>query len=408
MLPPPLKTPEHPKIRCQYSDSAIYWQDHRQKQLVSVQVQTDQPTSSHLRRETPPRNAFPAQQPVQKQSLGPSSVSALSSAVQVAPEVELSDEQKHVLEIVKAGRNLFFTGAAGTGKSVLLREIIRQLKTCSTPDQIAVTATTGIAGVNIGGSTIHSWAGIGLGKESGQKLADKIKKSTSKAKQWKAVKNIIQKVLVNGSAGKVVDFLTIAEAVKRNIKIAEMSKSQAGPEEEAPDMELRPLNEDTFRREEKWPLVYFANGLELLCAPTEFTVVGFMGNTEASRLQVPLILAWAMSVHKSQGQTLTRVKVDLGRTFEKGQAYVAISRATTMEHLQIMNFQPGMIMAHPRVIQWHEQWLSEIGEISMFSQEMDFEEAIAHWNDTEDWNDKDEWDDNEDVLPPHFTELIAA
>lgn len=64
-----------------------------------------------------------------------------------------------------------------------------------------------------------------------------------------------------------------------------------------------------------------------------------------------------MSIHKSQGQTLERVKVDLGRVFEKGmcaalilgtvcgsyhpgQAYVALSRATTLDGLQVKNFDP--------------------------------------------------------------------
>ena len=51
----------------------------------------------------------------------------------------------------------------------------------------------------------------------------------------------------------------------------------------------------------------------------EFVVEGLTGNVEAWRLQIPLALSWAMSVHKSQGQTLSRVKVDLARIFEKGQ-----------------------------------------------------------------------------------------
>ena len=50
-----------------------------------------------------------------------------------------------------------------------------------------------------------------------------------------------------------------------------------------------------------------------------------------------------MSIHKSQGQTLERVKVDLGRVFEKGQAYVALSRATTLDGLQVLNFDPAKV-----------------------------------------------------------------
>jgi hypothetical protein len=54
----------------------------------------------------------------------------------------------------------------------LLREIIRTLRAASKP--LAITASTGIASVNIGGTTLHSWAGIGLGKEPAIKLAPKI------------------------------------------------------------------------------------------------------------------------------------------------------------------------------------------------------------------------------------------
>ena len=59
-----------------------------------------------------------------------------------------------------------------------------------------------------------------------------------------------------------------------------------------------------------------------------------------------------MSIHKSQGQTLDRVKVDLGRIFEKGQAYVALSRATSLDGLQVLNFNPAKVQAHPKVIAW--------------------------------------------------------
>ena len=112
-------------------------------------------------------------QPEQPEQADP--VQAGPSVPPVVPPAEairLSPEQQQVLNKVKAGSNVFFTGSAGTGKSVLLREIIKWCK--ETGRSTAVTASTGIASVNIGGSTVHSWAGIGLGKEPAEKLAMKL------------------------------------------------------------------------------------------------------------------------------------------------------------------------------------------------------------------------------------------
>lgn len=63
--------------------------------------------------------------------------------------------------VVDQGKSVFFTGSAGTGKSVLLREIIKSLrkKFAKSKDAVAITASTGIAACNIGGVTIHSFGG---------------------------------------------------------------------------------------------------------------------------------------------------------------------------------------------------------------------------------------------------------
>jgi len=79
------------------------------------------------------------------------------------------------------------------------------------------------------------------------------------------------------------------------------------------------------------------------------------GEVIASRKQIPLILAWALSIHKAQGQTLSPVKIDLGRTFEKGQAYVALSRATNLDGLQVVGFDPTKIKAHPKAIDFYNK-----------------------------------------------------
>jgi ATP-dependent DNA helicase PIF1 len=71
--------------------------------------------------------------------------------------------------------------------------------------------------------------------------------------------------------------------------------------------------------------------------------------------QLPLQLAWAITIHKSQGQTLDRARVNLGSSiFEKSQAYVAVSRVRTLEGLSLIAFRPSSVSANQDIVQWYK------------------------------------------------------
>ena len=61
------------------------------------------------------------------------------------------------------------------------------------------------------------------------------------------------------------------------------------------------------------------------------------------------MLAWAISIHKSQGMTIAYLNVSFQGMFEYGQAYVALSRATDLEGLSLSSFSPSSIKAHDKV-----------------------------------------------------------
>ena len=128
--------------------------------------------------------------------------------------------------------------------------------------------------------------------------------------------NAVQGVLVNGSVGKVTGFLTCHEA--KEIHHIEIALSPRDKEQNPKTGEIW-IAEELWRNRTKWPVVEFPGSLQRLIPPHEFTIENVNGSMQALRLQVPLILAWAISIHKSQGQTLQRVRVNLGKIFEKGQ-----------------------------------------------------------------------------------------
>ncbi|KAK5627608.1 hypothetical protein RRF57_003323 [Xylaria bambusicola] len=111
-----------------------------------------------------------------------------------ASAISLSSEQQHVIDLVtKKGQSVFFTGPAGTGKSVLMRAIISELKKkwARDPERLSVTASTGLAACNIGGQTLHSFAGIGLGKEDVPSLVKKIRRNAKAKNRWLRTKTLI-------------------------------------------------------------------------------------------------------------------------------------------------------------------------------------------------------------------------
>jgi ATP-dependent DNA helicase PIF1 len=112
--------------------------------------------------------------------------------------MSLTPDQQAAFEKVKEGRNIFLTGPAGTGKSYLLSTIVRELQD---EKRIALTAMTGCAALllcfagaagsaGVAGSsevkprTLHSWAGIGLGKESISDLIKKVRTNYKTMKRW--------------------------------------------------------------------------------------------------------------------------------------------------------------------------------------------------------------------------------
>jgi ATP-dependent DNA helicase PIF1 len=107
-----------------------------------------------------------------------------------------------------------------------------------------------------------------------------------------------------------------------------------------------------FQGEFSYPVVQFHNGIVRHMVPHIWTSETIPGLTIR---QVPLIYAWAITIHKAQGLTLDAARIDAGsRIFECGQTYVALSRVRTLNSLYLCEFEPSHIRVNRKVKQFYD------------------------------------------------------
>lgn len=107
-----------------------------------------------------------------------------------------------------------------------------------------------------------------------------------------------------------------------------------------------------------YPLVKIANG-DVITAEAEKRSVENANEIIVSVTQIPLKLARAITVHKSQGMTLDAAEMDLSKVFEPGQGYVALSRVKALESLKLLGLNESGLNAHPLVARWDDYFWTQ-------------------------------------------------
>lgn len=438
---------------------------------------------------------------------------------------DLSDEQQKAAKRALSGANLFITGSAGTGKSYLLSYVIQELQERYGEDAVAITAPTGVAAVNVGGQTIHAFAGIGLGSGDSLKLFHRVLKNPSALKRWTATKvllideismldihlfetldliarrvkksdipfggiqliavgdflqlppvstmkskdnmfcfqssrweaaglqsqsgivylhkvirqkdstftNLLNEIRVGDISDMSIAQLnnclkTVKPAASDNILPTKLYCVNVDVDKENKE-KLIALDGETYHFDAKdvWvgkkpgecpanklaaltesadkviapsiplkigaqvmllrnrhdkslcngsrgvvvavidtvgdgpvPFVDFGDGVRLAIGPVPYEIKSKDGEGVLMRNQIPLKLAWAMTVHKSQGSTLTRAELMISNTFDYGQAYVALSRLSSLSGLWLAKeISAKSIKVNPVALEFYKNILQK-------------------------------------------------
>ena len=94
----------------------------------------------------------------------------------------LNKKQELAYNLMRNGKNVFITGGGGVGKSWLINYFLK-----NTYKKVGITSTTGVSAVIIGGTTLHSYLGIGLGTQSINQLVSNIRKRAFYRERWRTI-----------------------------------------------------------------------------------------------------------------------------------------------------------------------------------------------------------------------------
>ena len=103
--------------------------------------------------------------------------------------------------------------------------------------------------------------------------------------------------------------------------------------------------------DENYPIIEIKSGEKIIANPVIWRIYDENENTIASIKQIPLRLAWAITVHKSQGMSLDVAEIDLSKSFEKGMGYVALSRVKSLDGIRLIGMNEMSLKVNPLIVE---------------------------------------------------------
>ena len=171
------------------------------------------------------------------------------------------------------------------------------------------------------------------------------------------IKNNTELGVSNGTMGELIGFAAVKIDDNQDTTDAQIAEEDTDKDEESAKSAKGKTKKDKDSDKkspkakkpatQKMPVVRLNSGREVIAEPEEWIIEDETGDVLASYEQVPLCLAWAITIHKSQGMTLEAAEIDLSRTFELGQGYVALSRLKSLAGLQLLGMNDMSLQLDP-------------------------------------------------------------